>query len=106
MIFRPSVMSWLSHFTSLLFILVISITVPGQGATPVSIGKMSDADRARFEKLRGEGFDALYNLDYEGARKRFNEISTAFPDHPAGPLPRDVQQRRPRDTSPWRRLPP
>ncbi|MBV9210786.1 MAG: hypothetical protein JOZ52_09170 [Acidobacteria bacterium] len=45
---------------------------------------MSEAERARFEKLRGEGFEALYNLDYEGARKNFREIEAAFPSHPAG----------------------
>ena len=52
MLFRPSFRVWLSQFTSLLFILVISITALGQGATAASIDKMNDADRARFEKLR------------------------------------------------------
>lgn len=41
-------------------------------------------DQRRFDALRAEGFDALYNLDYEGARRRFRELATAFPDHPAG----------------------
>lgn len=41
-------------------------------------------DRARFDELRREGFDALYNLDYEGARRHFTEMTRAFPDHPAG----------------------
>jgi len=41
-------------------------------------------DRKRFAALRTEGFDALYNLDYEGARRRFRELTTAFPTHPAG----------------------
>ena len=65
--------------------LILSMTAMGQQPKPQSTVKMSEADRARFEKLRGEGFDALYNLDYEGARKRFNEITAEFPDHPAGP---------------------
>ncbi|MCA1635802.1 MAG: hypothetical protein LC802_19465 [Acidobacteria bacterium] len=42
-------------------------------------------DRKRFDALRAEGFEALYNLDYEGARRRFQEMTKAFPDHPAGP---------------------
>lgn len=46
--------------------------------------KLSEAESAKFERLRGEGFEALYNLDYEGARKRFKEIAFAYPDHPAG----------------------
>jgi len=41
-------------------------------------------DQRRFDELRAEGFEALYNLDYEGARRRFNEMTRAFPDHPAG----------------------
>ncbi len=34
--------------------------------------------------MRAEGFDALYNLEYEAARRRFRDITTAFPTHPAG----------------------
>ena len=41
-------------------------------------------DQKRFDALRGEGFDALYNLDYEGARRRFRELTVVFPNHPAG----------------------
>jgi hypothetical protein len=41
-------------------------------------------DRKRFDELRKEGFDALYNLDYEGARRHFNEMTREFPGHPAG----------------------
>jgi len=41
-------------------------------------------DRKRFDEMRKEGFDALYNLDYEGARRHFTEMTRAFPEHPAG----------------------
>ena len=41
-------------------------------------------DQKRFAALRREGFDALYNLDYEGARRRFRELTVVFPNHPAG----------------------
>src|SRR5215217_8133476 len=37
-----------------------------------------------LDKLRAEGYDALYNLDYEGARKRFQKMVDIAPDHPAG----------------------
>lgn len=43
------------------------------------------AARARLDELRASGFEALYNLDYDGARKHFKEIVRLFPDHPAGP---------------------
>ncbi|MGH9971383.1 MAG: hypothetical protein ACREBG_26805 [Pyrinomonadaceae bacterium] len=42
-------------------------------------------DRSRLDSLRREGYEALYNLDYEGARRRFKEMTELFPDHPAGP---------------------
>lgn len=46
---------------------------------------LSDAERAKFESLRIAGSDALYNLDYETARKHFKEMAVAFPNYPAGP---------------------
>jgi tetratricopeptide (TPR) repeat protein len=46
---------------------------------------LSDTDQARLNRLRDEGYAALYNLDYNTARKNFKEIETAFPQHPAGP---------------------
>lgn len=61
--------------------------VRGEAATQIekSAWSMSEADEARFESLRAEGFDALYNLDYERARRVFKELQRLFPDHPAGP---------------------
>ncbi|HEX8291372.1 MAG TPA: hypothetical protein VF570_06445, partial [Pyrinomonadaceae bacterium] len=57
-------------------------------AVPASAAAEREAagpfDQRRFDALRAEGFDLLYNLDYEGARRRFRELSTAFPAHPAG----------------------
>jgi tetratricopeptide (TPR) repeat protein len=43
------------------------------------------APNAKLEELRAAGFDALYNLDYDGARKNFSEIKRLYPQHPAGP---------------------
>ena len=40
--------------------------------------------RRQLDTLRAEGYDALYNLDYEGARKRFQKMIELAPDHPAG----------------------
>jgi hypothetical protein len=56
--------------------------VPAGGA--VEKEAAAPFDQKRFDALRAEGFDALYNLDYEAARRRFREIATAFPSHPAG----------------------
>jgi tetratricopeptide (TPR) repeat protein len=46
---------------------------------------LTQAEREKFEALRVAGSEALFNLDYEGARKSFKEMSTAFPNYPAGP---------------------
>jgi hypothetical protein len=58
------------------------------GAVPAGAAVEKEAaapfDQKRFDALRAEGFDALYNLDYETARRRFREIATVFPSHPAG----------------------
>jgi tetratricopeptide (TPR) repeat protein len=40
--------------------------------------------RKQFDTLRAEGYEALFNLDYEGARKRFQKMIELAPDHPAG----------------------
>ncbi len=42
-------------------------------------------DGARLDDLRARGYEALYNLDYEEARRLFQEMSRLFPEHPAGP---------------------
>jgi len=38
----------------------------------------------QLDTLRAEGYEALYNLDYEGARRRFQKIVELAPEDPAG----------------------
>lgn len=40
---------------------------------------------SQLDILRAAGYEALYNLDYDGARRRFTELARLYPDHPAGP---------------------
>jgi hypothetical protein len=55
------------------------------GKTPATATTTpAEIERARFDKVRVEGFEALYNLDYETARARFSELARLYPDHPAG----------------------
>jgi tetratricopeptide (TPR) repeat protein len=54
----------------------------GQASERVGPG---DIDRTRFDELRLQGYEALYSLDYEEARRLFKEMARLFPDHPAGP---------------------
>jgi tetratricopeptide (TPR) repeat protein len=44
------------------------------------------APRTEFDELRVAGFDALYNLDYPEARKRFDRMVAIAPDRPSGYL--------------------
>jgi len=46
---------------------------------------LSETDQSKLESLRADGFEALFNLDYERARKDFHEVVRLFPSHPAGP---------------------
>ena len=46
---------------------------------------LTETERAKFETLRLAGSEALFNLDYDAARKNFKEMAVAFPNYPAGP---------------------
>ena len=49
------------------------------------LAQATNRPSSQLDTLRAEGYDALYNLDYDGARRRFAEVARLFPDHPAGP---------------------
>ena len=72
---------------SLLALLVILSTVFRMSvyAQPASSSWLTETERARFEKLRITGSEALFNLDYGTARKNFKEMADAFPGYPGGP---------------------
>lgn len=67
---------------TVLLMLFCSCVMPAQ---PRNSNWLAPAERAKFEQLRISGSAALYNLDYEGARKIFKEMAVAFPNYPAGP---------------------
>jgi tetratricopeptide (TPR) repeat protein len=50
-----------------------------------TITTLAQDQQARLDTLRAEGYEALYNLDYETARNRFQKMIELAPDHPAGP---------------------
>ena len=78
-----------AQITLLVILSVCAISVNAQKVAVneknVSGADASNTSTARFEELRAAGFEALYNLDYETARKNFKELARLFPDHPAGP---------------------
>lgn len=69
-------------FLSMFFMLAVPCAALAQSApTPW----LNEEERAKFEKLRIVGSEALFNLDYDNARKHFKEMAEAFPNYPAGP---------------------
>jgi hypothetical protein len=54
------------------------------GQTPPAAW-LSETEQTKLEALRADGFEALFNLDYERARKDFQDVAHLFPNHPAGP---------------------
>lgn len=50
-----------------------------------TITALAQDQQTRLDTLRAEGYEALYNLDYETARNRFQKMIELAPDHPAGP---------------------
>ncbi|HMF57741.1 MAG TPA: hypothetical protein VK619_15465, partial [Pyrinomonadaceae bacterium] len=68
-----------------LLVLLLTLCMLGSGlAQQAAQTNAPEPDRAKFEELRTRGFEALYNLDYEEARKAFQELERLYPTHPAG----------------------
>ncbi len=63
---------------------VVASTARQTAKTAAQARASAGFDQKRFDELRQAGFDALYNLDYEGARKTFRELTRVYPEHPAG----------------------
>lgn len=72
-------------FLVLLIFQMTAFAQPKAGAVDNSTAAATSFDQKRFDELRAQGFESLYNLDYETARRRFKEITRLFPEHPAGP---------------------
>src|SRR5215510_13851332 len=56
----------------ILFLLVCCTTIVAQPAK-------------QLDTLRAEGYEALFNLDYDGAHRYFQKMIELAPDDPAGP---------------------
>jgi len=69
-----------------ILVLFIGALVPCRvGYSQQAAPWLTETERARFEQLRLAGSEALFNLDYETARKFFKEMAQALPNYPAGP---------------------
>ncbi len=71
----------ITHFAILCLLIAPCTALAQRTAT----SWLTEIERAKFETLRVSGSEALFNLDYETARKNFKEMAVAFPNYPAGP---------------------
>lgn len=69
-------------YLAMLFMLAVPCAAFSQSA---SSPWLTNTERAKFETLRVTGSEALFNLDYDTARKSFREMAEAFPNYPGGP---------------------
>lgn len=69
----------------LLSLVLVGASCVAFGQTAATNAGPAGAEGSRLDELRARGYEALYNLDYEDARRIFRVMSEAFPDHPAGP---------------------
>jgi hypothetical protein len=72
---KAAVMSW----KQILLILVLAGTAFGQATN-----RATTQPAEKLDTLRAEGYEALYNLDYESARRNFQKMIELAPNHPAG----------------------
>jgi tetratricopeptide (TPR) repeat protein len=69
------------HILLALMVLALPINARAQKA---STAQPALVDRALSDASFTKGIEAMYNLDFEEARRRFEEVQQRFPDHPAG----------------------
>ena len=73
--------------TYFLITVLLAATSSASSARPQESSSGStkaSTDLSDFERLRTEGFSAVYNIDYKTARERFLQMTRIAPDHPAG----------------------
>ncbi|HMG33161.1 MAG TPA: tetratricopeptide repeat protein [Blastocatellia bacterium] len=51
---------------------------------PSAASTSTGSSLVELDRLRVEGFDAIYSLDYKTARERFEEMTRVAPENPAG----------------------
>lgn len=73
----------MKHFIWIAIVAIFAVS-PAMAQEPTITPWLSEADNAKLESIHKIGVEALYNLDYEGARKQFKEIARLYPNHPAG----------------------
>jgi tetratricopeptide (TPR) repeat protein len=77
----PDCMKRQTHILLALVVLALSLTARAQKA---STPQPALVDRTLSDASFTKGIEAMHDLDFEEARRRFEEVKQRFPDHPAG----------------------
>ena len=64
--------------------LILASGLSRQHVTPPVSAGATAARTQEFERLRTEGNEAVYNLEYQSARRKFERMTALAPEHPAG----------------------
>ena len=75
--------TWIKQFAILVALSSACFAQPL--AQPLGAVHHGAPNRVKLDDLRGEGYAALFSLDYETANRVFEEMTRVFPDHAAGP---------------------
>jgi tetratricopeptide (TPR) repeat protein len=68
-----------------IYLTLLILAIPGIALSQTARSPwLTDSEKGKFETLRIAGSEALFNLDYETARKHFKEMALDFPNYPAG----------------------
>src|SRR5687768_3134728 len=70
-----------THILLVLIVLALSLTAQAQ---KVSTAQPAPGDRTLSDASFTKGVEAMHNLDFEEARRHFQEVQERSPDHPAG----------------------
>jgi tetratricopeptide (TPR) repeat protein len=73
------------HYRTSLLVLMLLLIAPAGARVRTADSSLGDDTNPRLENLRAQGSEALFNLDYDVARKRFKELMRLYPDDPIGP---------------------
>ena len=69
---------------AIFLVLLLTLFVLPVSGQQTSQPWLTQEDQVQVDALRRSGIEALYNLDYDKAQKDFKEITSRFPNHPAG----------------------
>ncbi len=65
-------------------LIILWLAMPGYALAQSQNANTRTPATPQLEELRAKGSEAVFNLDYEGARQTFKQMARLFPDDPTG----------------------